>query len=172
MGHRQRQDSNRPGERRRHSCQYRAGDISIAKVMEALPYGNRLVQMDLTGSDLLAAIENGISTIEADPEKSAGRFLQVAGIKFSADLTKPVGSRVTQVQVGTDVSGYAPLDTASTYRVVTLDFMFGGGDGYSMFMNGQNVRGGDVPEEQVVIEYIKSHSPVSPQVEGRITLTK
>ena len=149
-----------------------AGGISIAQVMEALPYGNRLVQLDLTGSDLMAALENGISTIDADPEKSAGRFLQVSGLKFSADLTRPVGSRITEVQIGTAVSGYAPLDRSAVYRIVTLDFMFGGGDGYTMFKNGQNVRGGDVPEEQVVIEFIKAHTPVSPQVEGRIALTR
>jgi 5'-nucleotidase len=69
-------------------------------------------------------------------------------------------------------SGYKPLDRAAVYRIASLDFMFGGGDGYTMFKNGQNVRGGDVPQEQVVIDYIKANSPVSPQVEGRITLTR
>ena len=149
-----------------------AGDISIAQVMEALPYGNRLVQIDLTGADVIAALENGVSMIETDAEKSAGRFLQVGGLKFIADLSQPVGSRIAEVQVGTAVSGYVPIDKGATYRVVTLDFMYGGGDGYTMLKNGQNTRGGDVPEEQAVIEYIKSHSPVSPQVEGRIALAR
>ncbi len=149
-----------------------SGDISYSQVLEALPFGNRLVQVDLTGADLLAALENGISDIKADPEESGGRFPQVAGIKFSADLTKPAGSRVTEVLIGSRTSGYTPLDKAAVYRLVTLDFILDGGDGYTMLENGQNVRGGDVPQEMAVIDYIKANSPVSPKVEGRINLTK
>ena len=149
-----------------------AGDVSIAQVMEALPYGNRLVQLDLKGSELVAALENGVSAIDPDPEKSAGRFLQVAGLKFTADLSKPVGSRVTEVMIGTPVSGYAAVDSSATYRVVTLDYMVAGGDGYGMLVKGQNIRGGDVPEEQAVIDYIRTHSPVGPQVEGRIAVIR
>ncbi len=146
-----------------------AGDISISQVLEALPFGNRLVQFDLTGADLMAALENGISTMEADPEASGGRFLQVSGLKFSADLKKPVGSRITEVLIGNTASGYKPLDKSAVYRIASLDYMLSGGDGYTMFKNGQNVRGGDVPEEQAVMDYLKANSPVSPTVEGRIT---
>lgn len=110
--------------------------------------------------------------MEADPEASGGRFLQVAGLKFRADLKNPVGSRVTEVLIGNESSGFKPLDKAAIYRIVTLDYMLGGGDGYTMFKNGKNVRGGDVPEEQAVMDYLKANSPVSPKVEGRITLTK
>jgi 5'-nucleotidase/UDP-sugar diphosphatase len=147
-----------------------SGNISYSQVLEVLPFGNRLVQVDLIGAEILAALENGVSEIKANPEESGGRFPQVAGIKFSADLTKPVGSRVTEVLIGNATSGYIPLDKAAVYRLVTLDFIFGGGDGYTMFKNGQNVRGRDVPQEMAVIDYIKAHSPVSPKVEGRTTL--
>jgi 5'-nucleotidase len=146
------------------------GDITIAQVLEALPFGNCLVQFDLTGAEVVAALENGLSTIEADPEKSGGRFLQVSGIKFSADLKKSAGSRVTEVMVGTPASGYQPLDKTAVYRIVTLDFMFNGGDGYTMLQNGQDLRGVDVPQEMVLIDYLKAHSPVNPQLEDRITL--
>jgi 5'-nucleotidase / UDP-sugar diphosphatase len=146
------------------------GDITESQVREALPFGNRLVQFDLSGADILAALENSISTIKSDPEESGGRFLQVGGLKFSADLNKSVGSRITEVLLGSESTGYKPLDKAETYRVVSLDYMLGGGDGYTMLKNGKNIRGGDVPEEQAVIEYIMAYSPVSPRVEGRITL--
>jgi 5'-nucleotidase / UDP-sugar diphosphatase len=148
----------------------KAGDITVGQVLEALPFGNRLVQFDLSGADLLAALENGLSQIEPDPEASAGRFPQVGGIKFSADWMKPVGSRVIDVQIGTAASGYKPLDKAAAYRIVSLDFMYNGGDGYTMFKKGRNLRGGDVPQEMALIDYIKANSPVNPGVEGRINL--
>lgn len=150
----------------------KAGNISYGQVLEALPFGNRLVQFDLTGADVLSALENGISKIEPDPGASSGRFPQVGGLKLSGDLTKPAGSRVTDVQVGTAESGFKPLDKTAVYRIVTNDFMFNGGDGYSMFKNGQNVRGGDVPQDLIVSDYIKAKSPVDPGIEGRITLAK
>lgn len=64
----------------------KTADISYGDVLEVLPFGNRLVQFDLTGADLLAALENGISQVYAGGG-SAGRFPQIAGLKFSADLS-------------------------------------------------------------------------------------
>lgn len=148
------------------------GDISYSQVLETLPFGNRLVQFDLTGYDIQEAFENGISDVKDDPEASGGRFVQVGGIKFSADLKKPAGSRISQVQVGTAESGYKLLEKDAVYRIVTLDFMYNGGDGYKMFKNGENLRGGDVPQEMMLIDYIKDHQPISPVVEGRISLLR
>jgi 5'-nucleotidase / UDP-sugar diphosphatase len=146
------------------------GEITDGQVLETLPFGNRLVQFDLPGIDLAAALENGLSKMEADPEASNGRFLQVSGLKFSADLTKPAGSRVTSILVGSTKTGFEPLDKTAVYRIVALDFMFNGGDGYTMLQKGRNLRGGDVPQEMVLIDYLQTHSPVNPQLEGRITL--
>ena len=149
-----------------------AGDITIGQIMETLPFGNRLVQFDINGSDLAAALENGLSALETDPEKSGGRFLQVSGISFSADLSKPAGARVIEIQIGTVASGFQAIDPAATYRIVTLDYMLSGGDGFTMFKNGRNVHGGDLPEEQAVIEYLKANPSVNQQLEARIALIK
>ncbi len=149
----------------------KAGDISYGDVLEVLPFGNRLVHFDLLGADLVAALENGVSQIYADGS-SGGRFPHVAGFKFSADLSKPVGLRVTDVQIGNAKDGYKPLDRNATYRIVTLDFMANGGDGYMIFTKGKNPNGGDVQLDQALTEYIKAtNGPVNPKVEGRITLT-
>jgi 5'-nucleotidase / UDP-sugar diphosphatase len=149
-----------------------AGDITMGQVLQALPFGNRLVQFDVTGSELMAALENGVSTMDADPEKSGGRFLQVAGIKFTVDMTKAAGSRIVDAQVRMADSGFQPVDKGATYRVVSLDYMLGGGDGYTMLKNARNVRGGDVPEEQAVISCLSSVPSISPAVEGRITIKR
>ena len=54
------------------------------------------------------------------------------------------------------------------------DYMGRGGDGYVMFKNAPRVideRNGKLLA-QVVIDYIKAHSPVAPKVEGRIIIKK
>ena len=61
--------------------------------------------------------------------------------------------------------------TGDTFRFVTNDFMYTGGDGYTMFAGGTNVYqpGDDLLE--VTVGYVGDNSPVGPVVEGRITRT-
>ena len=147
-----------------------AGPVSYGQVLEVLPFGNRVLQLDLSGADVLAALENGFSRMEPDPVESSGRFLQVGGLRLTADLGRPAGTRVTEILVGSADTGFAPLSPSTTYRIVTNDFLANGGDGYSMFLNGRNIREGDTPLDLVVSDYIKAHSPVHPLVQASLTL--
>ena len=142
-----------------------AGDISMGKILEILPFGNTLVDLDLTGAQIIEALENGVSQIE----EVKGRFPQVAGLRYTFDPRKPVGSRIVKVEVWDKASGqYVPIDPNATYRVVTNNFLFGGGDGYEVFKQGTNVYETGVLLSDALAEYIAAHSPVSPKVEGRI----
>ena len=60
------------------------------------------------------------------------------------------------------------IGPADTVRIVTNDFMYGGGDGYTIFANGTNVAQPGDDLLQVTIDYITANSPVDPAVEGRI----
>jgi 2',3'-cyclic-nucleotide 2'-phosphodiesterase (5'-nucleotidase family) len=62
-----------------------------------------------------------------------------------------------------------PIGPSDTVRVVTNDFMFTGGDGYTVLSQGTDVAqpGDDLLE--VTVGYIGANSPVGPVVEGRIT---
>jgi 2',3'-cyclic-nucleotide 2'-phosphodiesterase (5'-nucleotidase family) len=61
-----------------------------------------------------------------------------------------------------------PIGPADTVRFVTNDFMYTGGDGYTVFAQGTNVLQPGDDLLQVAIEYVTAHSPVAPVVEGRI----
>jgi 5'-nucleotidase len=151
----------------------KAGDITVGNVLEVLPFGNRLVQLDMKGSEVIAALENGVSRVNAsNPTDSAGRFPQVSGMRFAWDASKPAGQRITGVEVGNAAMGYKPIDPNATYRVVTNDFMAGGGDGYEMFTQGANRSGGDVPIDGALLDYIKVRGTVSAKIEGRIVAGK
>ena len=88
--------------------------------------------------------------------------MQVAGLAFRFHSTGPEGQRVVEATVGGEL-----LDPAKTYRVVTIDYLAGGGDGQVTFLEGTNPTYGDA-EVWAVAEYIRTHSPVDPKVEGRI----
>ena len=61
-----------------------------------------------------------------------------------------------------------PIGPTDSVRLVTNDFMYGGGDGYTVFSQGTNVAQPGDDLLQVTIDYITAHSPVDPHVEGRI----
>ena len=143
-----------------------AGEINMGQVLEVLPFGNQIATFGLKGSDVVAALERGVSEVEA----VKGQFPQVGGLRFRYDPTKPAGSRVTLVEVRAADGTYSPIDPNATYKLVTNDFMRKGGDGYTMFAERaiDPYDAGAILADAVA-EYIAAHSPVSPEVEGRIT---
>ncbi|WP_312622217.1 5'-nucleotidase C-terminal domain-containing protein, partial [Agrobacterium pusense] len=66
------------------------GDVSMGEVLTVLPFQNTVATFQLKGEDIRAALENGVSQID----DGAGRFMQVSGMKYSFDRSKPAGSRV------------------------------------------------------------------------------
>jgi 2',3'-cyclic-nucleotide 2'-phosphodiesterase (5'-nucleotidase family) len=134
-------------------------------VLAELPFGNVGVSMELSGGDLRAAIENGVSRVE----DTAGRFPQVSGMAFTYDPSRPQGNRIVEITVGG-----APLDDARSYTVATNDYIAAGGDGYGALKNGRLIvdsSGGTLMASQVM-SYIAARGTVAPQVEGRITATR
>lgn len=142
-----------------------AGEVTMGEVLTVLPFQNTIATFQIKGSDIIAALENGVSQID----DGAGRFPQVAGLKFSFDKSKPAGSRVSDVQVK-EGDAFAPIDSAKTYGVVTNNFVRAGGDGYKIFATsavnpydfGPNL-------EQAVADYLAANNPYKPYTDGRIT---
>jgi 5'-nucleotidase len=50
-----------------------AGDITMGQVKTMLPFGNTLAVVEITGQQLLEALENGVSMAD-DMENLGGRF--------------------------------------------------------------------------------------------------
>jgi 2',3'-cyclic-nucleotide 2'-phosphodiesterase (5'-nucleotidase family) len=140
------------------------GEITMGDVLNVLPFNGYYLAVDLTGLQLVAALENGVSQVE----QRAGRFPQVSGLRFTWDPEASPGSRIKSVEIKTP-AGYRPVDPGATYRAVINNYLAGGGDGYTMFMNAANVINLGYPDYETLADYIKAMSPVSPQVEGRIT---
>ncbi|MDJ1183847.1 bifunctional metallophosphatase/5'-nucleotidase [Roseofilum casamattae] len=132
------------------------GPIAFGQVLEVLPFGNTIIQIELTGEQIAETLEYGVSQIE----HGGGCFPQVAGLQFSWDATLPVGSRVTNIKMRQPDGAYVPLNNRETYRVVTTKFLYKGGDGYSGFQQGQNKLDTGYLLSDSLIEYIRAHSPI------------
>jgi 5'-nucleotidase len=121
--------------------------------------------MTITGAQVREALENGVSQVEA----GAGRFPQVAGMRYSYDPKAAVGSRVLSVDVK-DGSGYKPIDPTASYKIVVNNFIAAGGDGYSVLIKGTGKVDTGFLDNDTLSEYISANSPLSAAVEGRITV--
>ena len=142
-----------------------AGDVSMGEAITVLPFQNTVATFQIKGADISAALENGLSQIE----EKGGRFPQVAGMKFSFDKSRPVGSRLSVVEVK-EGEAYVPLDAAKTYNVVTNNFMRNGGDGYSVFKTkAENAYDYGPGLETVLADYLTANNPYKPKTDGRIT---
>jgi 5'-nucleotidase / UDP-sugar diphosphatase len=141
---------------------YEAGtQLTRKDILTELPFGNVTVLMELSGKDILAALENGVSRIE----DKAGRFPQVAGMTFVYDPAAAKGSRVVEV-----IIGGAPLDSGRAYKLATNDYMAGGGDGYAVLKKGKVLidASGATLMATSVMNYIAAKGTVAPKVDGRI----
>lgn len=75
--------------------------------------------------------------------------------KVKYDASKPKGQRVVEVTL---LNG-AKLDNNKSYKVVTNDFLYDGGDGYSMFKQGRNAVNTFLQVRESYAEQIKKASP-------------
>lgn len=132
------------------------GEITLEQVYTVLPFENTLLTVGLTGERILSALEKS-SALDSG-------MLQVSGIRMRIDLSRPAGSRASEVRIGGN-----PLDPAKRYRVALHDFLASGGDRFDAFREGTDpATAGNFRD--AVLEYLRARSPVSPRVEGRITV--
>lgn len=128
-----------------------AGNITMGDLYEIMPFDNYLVVMDLPGDALIKAIDHGINM----PQTTDGAF---SGLKVEYDSSKPYENSIVKITL----SDGTPIDPNKTYKVVTNDFMFTGGDGYD-FSKAKNVNETYIPIRDVLVESIKSKKTITPK---------
>lgn len=136
------------------------GIVTIGTVYSLLPFGNTLAVLDLTGEQIGTVIEEALSSI-FDEGRSDGTFPYVAGMRYTAVIEAPPGERVCSIEVPFPGGGWAAMDPAVTYRVVTNTFVAGGGDGYGSLAGLASLDTGFIDAE-VLAEYLRLLGTVRP----------
>jgi len=142
-----------------------AGPVTMGEVLTVLPFQNTLATFQIKGSELVAALENGVSQVE----EVKGRFAQVAGLKYAWTRNAPANSgRVLEVSVQ-EGGAWVPIDPEKVYGVVTNNYVRGGGDGYAVFAeNAVNPYDFGPALEDVVAAYLAEGGAYKPYLDGRI----
>ncbi|XP_066280832.1 snake venom 5'-nucleotidase-like [Branchiostoma lanceolatum] len=143
------------------------GSITVGDVVGCIPFENTIDIVELRGEDVLRMLEHSAILI------GHPRFLQVSGLRVVYDKTKAPGHRVVKVDAlcstGCLIPEYRPLDPTASYKIIMPTFLANGGDGYNMIAENKTAHyiPGDL-DTDILIEYIKTASPVSVGLEGRI----
>jgi len=133
-----------------------AGAVSWGAAFAAQPFGNELVAMTLTGTQLLAVLEEQWAGPRAE-------ILSASGLTYAWSESEPYGSKVSDVRVVG-----APVERGRSYRVVVNAFLAGGGDGFTVFTQGaERARSGS--DLDALVAYLRSlPQPVEAPRGGRI----
>lgn len=150
-----------------------AGDVTKQSVNDVLPFGNTLYVVELTGAELLEALE---ASTYCTPEP-VGAFPQVAGIEFTINTgavydagenypgtTYAEPASINRVTIQT-VGGQA-FDVDATYTIVTNDFLAAGGDTYYAFSAAESGYDTGISLDQVVMDYITE------ELDGTVTAAR
>jgi len=153
------------------------GGVSTLDIENSLRFNNSLSLVTVSAGKLKELLEHGIAVYP-----NQGRFPQVSGVAFSFDLTKPAGSRILNLAIqdsqGNDLDvvvrgGALAGDPNRTFRMVTLNFLAGGGDSYpfptdatanrvdlfnaAAALTGAASFSGDGTEQDALAEYLRAN---------------
>ena len=131
-----------------------AGPITYGKIFEILPFENTIVTMKISGAQLKRSL--------------AVRLTAISGLRAVFDLRKPKGEQL----VSATMEDGSPIVDTATYTVTINDFMQAGGDDYSEFANGTDVKDTGFRLRDVVSEYIQAKKIITPVKDGRIQIIK
>lgn len=139
-----------------------SGDVTRERIATVLPFDNWLFIASMRGEDVIALFE-----YIASVPQGAGAWAQVSAevrytIEYPADGSKGVLRGLT--------IGGKPVDPAATYRLVTNDYLIGGGDGYAVLARRISSYNTSVTLRDAIVAYAREMRELSPAIDGRITV--
>ena len=121
--------------------------VNYKQAAEVQPFANGLVNMDLTGAQIKAALEQ-----QWQPGGASRPFLKLGaseGFTYTSDPDAAQGSRIT----GMWLDG-VPIVPATVYSVTVNSFLSTGGDNFSAFVGGLDKAEAGLTDLQAMVNYL------------------
>ena len=134
--------------------------LTYKQAANVQPFANTLVNMKLTGAQVKTALEQ-----QWQPAGSSRPFLRLGiseGLTYTYDARAAAGNRITAMWL----NGTA-IDPAATYSVTVNSFLAAGGDNFGVFAQGVNKKDTGQTDLQAMVDYMDTHTPVSPDYTQR-----
>lgn len=148
----------------------KTGVASITKefLWNMLPVNSEAKQAVVSGKQIWDWLEKELQNAFAkDPSKRfGGWFVRYNGMEVNFTIGNEFGKRVNWVKVGG-----TPIDLTKEYSIVACEREGDPNDTLCRIEHVKNPNKTPFLLHDVIIEYLKQHSPVSPKIEGRATAT-
>lgn len=110
------------------------GKITVKDIYTVLPFKNTLVQLNATGAEIKAALEDAVEGV-VGPALNTGCYPYTGGLRWNLDLNQPKGARFSHLEIRAADGSYQPFDLKKTYKVATLSFLADGNDSFTSLKN-------------------------------------
>jgi 5'-nucleotidase len=133
------------------------GTVTYADLFAIHPFANRLIEMELTGQQVYALLEQ-----QFPPHQRLARMLQISGLDYTWDASpQAAGRRVVEVR-----TGGRPIDRSKRYTVTVNSFLAGGGEKFTVLMDGKDVWQGPIDLDALIAYLTSLRQPVTAPVPG------
>jgi sulfur-oxidizing protein SoxB len=148
----------------------KTGVATITKefLWNMLPVNSEAKTGIVTGKQVWDWLEKELQNAFAkDPSKRfGGWFVRYNGMEVNFTIGNEFGKRVNSVKVGGE-----PIDMNKEYSIVACEREGDPDDTLCRIEHVKNPKKSPLLMHDVIIEYLKDHSPVAPKIEGRATAT-
>lgn len=143
-----------------------AGDISRGDLLALHPFDGQVYVREYSGKQIMDTLEHAVS----GPDGEGPQLLQVAGLAYEADTSRPAGRRLQAVHIVDERGRRHVLNPQARYGVVLSDFLASGGDGFGMLRQGRLLTTSPLSVRELTVDYIRRHSPLTTPRGERIIL--
>jgi 2',3'-cyclic-nucleotide 2'-phosphodiesterase (5'-nucleotidase family) len=133
-----------------------AGDMRAADIFELLPFENALVELDLTGEQLLRLLTIIVASGDA-----------LTGARVTYRMNAENRPELVSARLLDGESREMAIDPQGTYSIVTIDYLVKLGSGrYSLLQEGKNVRPLGLTIRDAVMDYVKAETASGRSIKG------
>ncbi len=143
-------------------------DITNEYLWSMLPVDSDAKTGEISGAQLLAWLESELHNVFAKSaaERFGGWMVRFAGMEINFTAHNIFNKRLNWVKVKGEL-----LDKAKVYSIVACEREGDPDDNLCRVEHVNNPKKLDVTLHQIMRDYLKEHSPVSPKVQGRVIAT-
>lgn len=147
------------------------GEITGEDIFAVLPFNNTVDRVVFSGEGFKEMMEEFVKEMDpAKPNQLPGLGMQMSGVRMEVTITPDnAGHRITKLQVLNIDGVWSDISPSSTYTVAMTSFLASGASDHWKVIGQLQLehKPSNRTESQVLRSFIKRHSPLKQEVEGR-----
>ena len=144
------------------------GPVTREMLLGLFPHPTSVIHENLTGRQVLAILEQSATNLRPlDDMDRVGGLIQASGLRWTVDLTRPVGHRIRDVYVGG-----RPLNDITSYRVMTNGGLLQGTHRQATFAAGMDIVRDARSFISVLEDGVRQAGTIHPPALGAVTFVK